>query len=274
MVGTNKWSDEQIDICFTLYKDGFKKWEIAEAINGIWPRRGASSAGVNYVLNTKKKEFLEIAARRPGQMPESAPVARPTQLSRPTQMSRPAQIKATARIAAKMDTIPDVTEYEAPPEYRFELYPQVQQSFEDELFVPQFDNYPAPPEFGLEFNAPEPDVQEVVDYSAPPEYQVEPAVPAKTIVEEVAEQSASPKHQPEPVAPQTVEQSAPLAPTVQQTPAEKPHDWNDWSTENIWKGYDLDELFKKETARWDNSDLFDHFDYLSDNEDLNAFFDD
>lgn len=58
MVGINKWSEEQIAMVFDLYhKEGLRKYQIADKINSLWPRRGATSAGVNYVLNTKKKQF-------------------------------------------------------------------------------------------------------------------------------------------------------------------------------------------------------------------------
>lgn len=58
MVGTNKWTDEQIFMAFELrQKDGLEKWQIADMINERWPRRDATKAGVNYVLNTKKQEY-------------------------------------------------------------------------------------------------------------------------------------------------------------------------------------------------------------------------
>ncbi|KAE8443269.1 hypothetical protein EG329_002057 [Mollisiaceae sp. DMI_Dod_QoI] len=60
MVGTNKWTDEQIVLVFILYADGKSKKLIAEIINKAYPRRAASSAGVNYVLNTKKAYFRTL----------------------------------------------------------------------------------------------------------------------------------------------------------------------------------------------------------------------
>ncbi|KAF8860093.1 hypothetical protein BDZ45DRAFT_741697 [Acephala macrosclerotiorum] len=60
MVGTAKWTIEQIVLTFQLRAKDWGKQKIAEAINERWPRRGASMPGVNYVLNTKKKEYEEF----------------------------------------------------------------------------------------------------------------------------------------------------------------------------------------------------------------------
>ncbi|CZR55144.1 uncharacterized protein PAC_05030 [Phialocephala subalpina] len=106
MVGTAKWTDDQVALIFRLYhKEGLEKWEIANIINKKWPRRAGGTAtpqGVNYVLNTKKKEHRDFKHAI------ATPVSRPLDIKSRARAQSAFQAQAQAEQAQMEKALADL----------------------------------------------------------------------------------------------------------------------------------------------------------------------